>query len=151
MKRKITLTLKRGITPVISNIILAAVVIAVGGAVWSFAQGASGTISSSYVDDVLELVSDVTERFTVEYISNNTDCSILHIWLFNYGSVNVTTDVYVSTNDTTYSSDPNNPYFIGSGEYVCANITVSVQSGEVLTIKVHSRRQNNAYASYLVP
>ena len=151
MKRKIALTLKRGISSVISNIILAAVVVAVGGAVWSFAQGASGTIASSYVDDVLELVSDVTERFTVEYVSNNTDCSILHIWVFNYGIVNVTTDVYVSTNDTTYSSDLNNPYVIESGEYVCANITVSAQNDDVLTIKVHSRRQNNAYASYLVP
>ena len=138
-------------SPVISTIILAAAVVSIGGGVWYYARGAASVISKGYIDDTFELVNDVAERYTVEYISNNTDCTVLHIWIYNYGDVNVTADVYVSTNDTVYTSDLDNPTYIESGGNVCVNITVAVQTGEMLTVKVHSRRQNNAYATYLVP
>jgi hypothetical protein len=144
-------THRNGLAPVISSIILAAAVVSIGGALWFYSQGATSVISEGYLDDTFELVNDVAERFTVEYVTNNSDCTTLHIWIYNYGDVNVTTDVYVSTNDTVYTSDIDNPLFIGSSDYVCANITVSVQTGEYVTVKVHSRRQNNAFATYLVP
>ena len=144
-------TCRKGLSSVISSVILAAVIISVGGAVWYYAQGATSIISQGYIDDTFELVNDVTERFMVEHISNNTDFTTLYIWIYNYGNTNVTADVYVSADDITYTSDLDNPIYIESSEYVCVNITVSVPTSESLTVKVHSRRQNNAYATYLVP
>lgn len=144
-------TRRKGLSTVISSILLTATIVAVGGAVWNYAQGATSIISQSYIDDTIELVNDVTERFMIEYISNNTDFTTLYIWIYNYGNANVTADVYVTADDTVYTSDLDNPLYIESGEYVCANITVSVPTSESLTVKVHSRRQNNAYATYLVP
>ena len=62
---------RRGLTPVISVIILSAVVIAVGGAVWSYAQSAATVIANNYVNDTLSLLYEVTERFYVEHVSNS--------------------------------------------------------------------------------
>ena len=142
---------RRGLSPVVSAIIMSAAVVTVGSMLWSYTQGASTTIANDYINDVTELVNDVTERFTVEYVTNNSDCTVLHVWIYNYGKTNVTADVYVSNNETTYSSDTGNPYYITDGESICANITVAFQSADEVMIKVHSRRQNNAYATYLVP
>ena len=104
--------LRKGISPVISTIMIAAAVVTIGGAVWFYAHGASSVTAKDYIDYTFELVNDVAERYTIEYISNNTDCTILHIWIYNYGNVNVTADVYVSTNDTLYTSDLDNPIYI---------------------------------------
>jgi len=130
---------------------MTAMVMVIGGVVWSYASGAASVIASDYVDDVMELLETASERFTVEHVTNNSDCTVLHVWIFNYGSVNVTADVYASIGDTTYTSDFDDPIVVNSGALACANVTVSAASGDEVGIKVHSRRQNNAYQIYVVP
>jgi hypothetical protein len=65
---------------------------------------------------------------------------------------NVTADVYAFVGNQTYSTDFNDPFSIPSGALGCANVTVSTMSGgDEVAVKVHSRRQNNAYHTYVVP
>lgn len=141
---------RRGISPVIATIILSAIVMAIGGAVWSYAQGASTVIATSYVNETMTIMREVTERFTVEHVSNNTARTLLYVWVYNYGDVDITVDVYATISGTTYSTDTNNPLKIETGGFAKATITISAVGGDEVAIKVHSRRQNNAYYNYYV-
>jgi len=146
---------RRGLTPVIATIILSAVVIAVGGAVWSYAQGASIVIANDYVNGTLSLMKEVTERFTVEHVSNNSDGSILYVWIYNYGDVDIVVDVYA--NATHYAAPPTYNFSstlnttVVSGGIVRIEVSYQgnpLQIGDEVAIKAHSRRQNNAYSTY---
>ena len=138
---------KKALTPVIATMILSAVIIAVGGAIWSYAQGASTVIANSYIDDTFDLLDEVTERFTIEHVSNNSDGSTLMIWIFNYGDVDIVVDVYVnSTTDYKFTLESE----IESDEIVRVDVILSpsLTRGQEVSIKAHSRRQNNDYYTY---
>jgi len=149
----------RGVTPVISTIILSAVVIAVGGAVWSYAQGATTVIANDYINGTMDLLNEVTERFNVEHASNNSDGSILYVWVYNYGDVDIIVDVYANAThyvNSTYSEHTYNTNLTNSVVSMgLAKINISYASnplkiGDSVSIKVHSRRQNNAFYKYTV-
>ena len=144
---------RRGISPVIATIILSAVVLTIGSDVWSYAQGASTVIATGYVNDTLTLMREVTERCTVEHVSNNTACTELYVWVYNYGDVDITVDIYanVTSSGIRYSTDLNNPLEIAAGGFSKATITIIAESGDEIAVKVHSRRQNNAYYTYYMP
>ena len=150
---------RRGVSPVIATIILSAVVLAVGGAVWSYAQGASTVIANDYVNGTLELLNEVIERFEVEHMSNNSDGSTLQIWVYNYGDVDVVVDLYanathyVNATHSTYTVSNNLTNPITSGGLSLIEIDFSsdhLDVGDEVAVKVHSRRQNNAYGKYYV-
>ncbi len=141
----------RGITPVIATIILSAVVIAVGGAVWSYAQGAATVFANDYVNNTFTLLNEVIERFTIEHVCNSSDLNYLYVWIYNYGEIDIVIDLYANTTDEFGSTLET---AISEGELV--KITVSfvgdpLESGDEVAIKAHSRRQNNAYYKYYIP
>ena len=141
---------RKGLSPVISAIILSAVVIAVGGMVWSYAQGASSIIAMDYVNGTMNLLNEITERFTVEHVSNNSDGSLLSVWVSNYGEVTVNVDVYADVNSSGNSTMAT---LIETGELVQIDISFEshpLTSGEAVAIQVYSRRQNSAYSTYIV-
>ena len=148
----------RGVSPVIATIILSAVVIAVGAAVWNYSQGATTIIANDYINGTLELLKEVTERFTIEHASNNSDGSLLYVWVYNYGNVDIIVDVYANAthyvnstySEHTYSTNLTNSVVSMS----LSKITISYASnplevGDSVAIKVHSRRQNNAFYTYI--
>ncbi len=148
MRRSSFLKSRRAISPVIATIILSAVVITIGGAVWSYAQGAATEIANDYVNGTLELLNEVTERFTVEHVSNNTDGTVLYVWVYNYGDVDVVVDIYANSN-SSLKSTLGTPISSGSLVMIEVNFTGSpLQSGDEVEIKVYSRRQNSAYYTY---
>ena len=148
---KMLLKKKRGVSPVVSSIIMSAVVLVIGSTIWFFAQSAATVIAEDYIDDILALKDEATERFAVEHVTNNSDCTELYLSIYNYGDVNVTVDSYAFVDNYTYSSDLGNSAHIGKQEIINVTIDVNATSGDEVAIKVHSRRQNNAYATYIVP
>jgi flagellin-like protein len=140
----------RGLSPVIATIILSAVVISIGGAVWSYAQGAATVNANQYVDTTMELMNEIIERFSIEHVSNNSDGNTLYVWVYNHGDVDIIVDlyanstgVYLHTFETTVVSED------------LVKVSIDFQSdplvaGDEVAIKVHSRRQNNAYYTYYV-
>ena len=139
----------KALTPVIATMILSAVVIAVGGAIWSYAQGASSVIANSYIDDTFDLLDEVTERFTIEHVTNSSDGTNLTVWVYNYGDVDIVVDLYVNTT-IYYTFELESEVSTGDIDSIVVDLTSSpLTSGQEVTIKAHSRRQNNVYYSYI--
>lgn len=142
---------KRGITPVVATIILSAVVIAVGGAVWSYSQGAATVIANDYINGTMTLLNEVIERFTVEHVSNSSDGETLKVWIYNYGEVDIVVDIYANVTGGAFNSTMEKE--VPSKALVEVEVSFEadpLQRGEEVAIKVHSRRQNNAYYTYYV-
>jgi len=141
---------RRGISPVISTIILSAVVISIGGMVWSYAQGASSVVAMDYVDDTLDLLYEITERFSIEHVGNNSAGTILYVWISNYGDVDVILDVYA---DTSSSNSTNSSIEVLVGDIVLVELSFSgnpLARGDSLAIQAYSRRQNSEYSMHIV-
>ena len=64
-------TSSRAFSPVISAVILSAVVIAVGGAIWAFSQGAMTIPAEDYAEGVVNMTDVISERFIIEMVSYN--------------------------------------------------------------------------------
>jgi len=144
---------RRALSPVIATVILSGVVLAVGGAVWSYSLGAASVTADVYVSDTLRLLYEMQERFTVEHVYYNSTDDKLYVWVYNYGEVNVTVDVYVNTTSTYNVSDS---HFIEAHDITYPPVEFNFTSNplpsyEQVAIKVYSRRQNVAYKRYYVP
>lgn len=148
MKQGNSLRNRRGISPVIATIILSAVVITIGGAVWSYAQSAATVIADDYVDGTFSLINEVTERFVVEHAGYDSTGKILSTWVYNYGAVSVTVDVYISGAATGSTLNTVVPI----GTLTLIQITgLDIPAGGTIAIKVHSRCGNNVYSHYYRP
>lgn len=138
---------RRGISPVISSIILAATVITIGGTVWSFTQSATTVIAEDYVDGVMSLMNEGTERFVIEHVSYYTPNNTLQVWIYNYGDNDITVDVYVNVIGGFFESKMENN--VSSKAIIKVPISITIASGSEVAIKAASRRGNNAYYTYL--
>ena len=141
---------RKGLSPVISQIILAATVLTVGGGVWYFSLGYCSITTDNYIDETIELISVSTERFTVERIYNNSDGSTLTLCVNNYGNVDITIDVYADSYDRKESI-----FDVHIPSEKMKRITIDFSADPMIKyenfqIKVYSRRQNVAYSSYTV-
>ena len=59
---------RRAISPVISAVILSAAVIAIGGTVWFYSQGAMAVTAEDYVEGVVKMTDVISERFIIEMV-----------------------------------------------------------------------------------
>lgn len=138
---------KRGTSPVIASVLLSAVVLSVGVSVWFYCQSASTAIANDYVEGVIGLIGEISERFTVERVGY--DGASLRVWIYNYGEVGVVVDVYADV--TSVASDP----YIGkeapSGALVDVYLDLVDVSGCVVIVKVVSRRGNRVCYRYFAP
>ena len=141
---------RKALSPVISSLILSAAVIAIGGGLWSYSAGAATVIADSYVNDTMELVNEVTERFVVEHVTIDVEKDTLSVWVYNYGSQKINVDVYVKDGDTVIGSTLGTVIDKGDTSEILIDITQRASDDEV-SIIVYSRSQNNAYKTYYVP
>ena len=142
--------MRKGLSPVISSLILSAAVIAIGGGIWSYSAGAATVVAESYVSDTLELVNEVTERFAVEHVTIDAEKNTLTVWVYNYGTQKINVDVYVKDGGTFIGQTLGTVIDKGDTSGITIEITQRASDDEV-SVKVHSRRQNNAYETYYVP
>lgn len=143
---------RKALSAVVSSIILSAAVLVVGGAVWSYANGASSVIASQYHSESMELIKQLQERIMIEHV-NNSDTEIT-IFIYNYGDVDVEVDVYINNSNSSYNSNLNNPIYILSKDYEHVTIDMSseghnINSGDNIGIKLYTRRQNIVHYSYI--
>lgn len=144
---------RQALSPVIATVILSGVVLAVGGAIWSYSLGAASVTADVYVSDTLKLLYEMKERFTIEHVYYNSTETKLYVWIYNYGDVNVTVDVYVNTSSAYELSDN---HLIEARGITNPPVEFDFSSNplpsyEQVAIKVYSRRQNVAYKRYFVP
>ena len=145
---------RRGIAPVVSSIIMCAVVLVIGASIWGVASSASSVLRSDYFEEVMESVEKIKERFCIENIGfDNTSQPTLKIWIVNYGKINTTIEwIRIRGGGDVSSHEFNTP--ISPGEMVRFDVApteVSLASGLSITVEVKSTRGNKAYDSILMP
>jgi flagellin-like protein len=143
---------RRGVSPVISNIILVAAVIVVGFAVLAWTYSTSSSYTTQYSSAVNSDIDKLRERVAFEYIfyNNTTTPKSLSVYIMNFGQVgkvNVTT-AYVSnsswlappfsniqlkflnTTSTSYLNAGQEGYFVLSLS------SITLQTGSSYTVKI---------------
>lgn len=136
---------RRAYSPVVAALILSASVLAVGGLVWSFSQGAMTIIAEDYVSGVNDLVGEISERFIIEHVSHTG--THVRVWLYNYGEIEIVVDVYVDVDGGGSGSILE--VGVSPQGFVEVDIELTVASGEEVAVKAVSRRGNNAHFRYI--
>lgn len=143
MKKREGLNERRAISPVISALILSAVVLTVGGAMWAFSQGAMTISADHYAKSVIDMTDTISERFIIErvaYIDPN-----LKVWIYNYGTVNI--DVKIQVGGVSH---PQEWIEVKEGSFVALEPLSYTTSDDEIIIRVYTRRGNNAYYKHLL-
>jgi flagellin-like protein len=145
---------RKGVSPVISTVILSACVLVIGGMIWSYSVSATSVIASNYINETLEVVNDVTERFIVEHVQYISANDTISVWVYNYGEQTITIDtyLYVDTNSSSFQDQYSGTVVHKSDtEKIMIQLSESVSTGDLVSIQLHSRRQNDAYKKYYIP
>ena len=154
MKERERLKGRRAIDSVISAVILSAVVLAVGGSVWAYSQSAMTITAEDYAHSVINMTDTISERFIVEHVYYKYVDGVpeLHVFVYNYGTVDI--EVKVDVNGETYPDAEDEWIKIPSKDMIpfptIALETTPLPKDE-LTIKAYTRRENNAYYTFIVP
>ena len=146
-KKKGVLADRKALSPVVASVILCAAVLVLGMSVWSFSYSLSSVLQSNYYEGVKVQRDTVRERFTVEHVAYID--SKLHVWVYNYGEVDIEVDVYVRGD--AEGSNATGTLVTGSNIVKIEVSLTALAGGEELSITVMSRRQNFVYSTYVVP
>ena len=138
---------RKALTPVVASIILCGVVLTVGISVWSYTYSITRSLEDNYYEKVKRQIDAVSERFIVEHISYDNTSSVLNVWVFNYGEVDVQVDVYVRGDSEGRNATG---ILIPNGQIVAVSVSLAAEVGDELSIMVISRRQNVVYSTYIV-
>jgi flagellin-like protein len=94
---------RRGITEIMATVLMVAVTVITGFAVWGYVNGEAGVASRSYGNSVAANVQFLEERFTIVQVGFNTGA--VTIYFYNTGSINfqiASVSVYDSAKATIY-------------------------------------------------
>jgi len=148
---------RRGMTSVLTTILMCAVVISIGVSVWGFASSAATVMRSDYFDEVMESVYKIKERFRIENIAvNMTAAPSVQVWVLNYGEteVNITTIKISWRGNESYYYPFDNETALSPGEFRKFDIeegTVKFWKGINIAVRVESSRENKAYETTQLP
>lgn len=140
---------RKGISPVISEVMLAAAVLTIGGGIWYYSLSFCSVTADNYIDDTMELMNVAIERYTIEKLSA-TNSTNFRVWVNNYGEVDIIVDIYAITSNKTASKFNQN---IPSETLRSIDLdfsTTPLETGDNIQIKVYTRRQNIVYGYYTV-
>jgi len=155
---------KRGVSSVLTTVLMTAVVLSIGIGVWQFTNSAATVMRMDYFEDVMESVDNIKERFAIENVAVNiTQAPSLQVWVINYGEFEVNiTKIKISTfgNHTFYLPPDNNPATKPNGVIIAAGgfhrfdviqSEISIMKGMSVSIRVDSSKENRAYEEFRVP
>jgi len=103
---------RRALTPVISSIIMASVVIALSFAVLAWSQFRTSDYAENYGETTDAEIARLKERLTVEYISHNGSSGNIRIYLLNCGAIDNVTIQNVHVNNDSWHKDFPSPSLI---------------------------------------
>jgi hypothetical protein len=95
---------RRGISAVISNLILIGGVIAVGFSVLLWSQAQSSSYTASYVNAIRSDTDQLRERVAFEYIQYNNNTGNLTVYLMNSGTIGNVSIANVYVNNIAYGA-----------------------------------------------
>jgi hypothetical protein len=142
---------RKGASPVLSTIVLATAVMVIGASLWSFTMGASTWAAENYVNDTMSLVNEANERFTIEHVMTSSDGKTLTVWVFNYGDLAISVDLYVEVNDGNFNQTLSTQISPKVSHPINVDFTSDpLETDDYFVIKIYSRRQNYVYENFIV-
>lgn len=148
---------RRGMSSVLTTIMMVAVVISIGMSIWGFAGSAATVMRTDYFDEVMKSVYKIKERFRIENIGVNISVAgSIEVWVLNYGEteVNITRIKVSGRGNEMYYYPPDNETALSPGEFRRFNVlqgTVEFRKGIVISVRVESERENKAYETTKLP
>ncbi len=153
---------RRGMSSVLTTVLMCAVVISIGVSVWGFAGSAATVMRTDYFDEVMESVYKIKERFRIENIAvNMTAAPSIQVWVLNYGETEVNiTRIKVSGGGNEsyyyppYNNASSNGVVLSAGEFKRFNVpqdAVKFMKGINIAVRVESSRENKAYETTKLP
>ncbi|MCJ7424133.1 hypothetical protein MUP01_07680 [Candidatus Bathyarchaeota archaeon] len=132
---------KRGVSEIISSVIMLLIVSVAGVAVYSYSTGALSSTTSFFQLDTNSKENRVQERFAVIAVWSNQP-NRLNLTVLNYGQIDLTIDaVYInSTSVTSYLGGIDRAIGKGVLIQVCFTSPITIQSGSIYNIVVVSNR-----------
>ena len=112
---------RRGISAVISNLILIGGVIAVGFSVLLWSQAQSSSYTSSYGNAIRSDTDQLRERVAFEYIQYNNNTGNLTVYLMNSGTIGNVSIASVYADKTAYGAPA--LYFLNGTSTNSLNVT----------------------------
>jgi hypothetical protein len=147
---RIRMRKRMALSAVISSVILAGVVLSIGGGIWSYSLGAASSVATDYTYTTRDMVHTIIERFNIEYVEYNSTSQNVTLWVYNYGSIQIKINTTITINNVEYY-DYNNYVNSKNIEEVDINIGIALATNEEVSIKVESERENTDYEVYYVP
>ncbi len=149
-------TNRKAISPVISALILSAAVLSVGGAVWAFSQGAMTMSSERYAESVINMSETISERFIIEHVYYEEITvpeldTVLHVFVYNYGSVDIEVKIQVENEGVIVIQYGDLIPIMAGGFKELDPISYTATTGDNLVITAYTRRENSVYYRYIVP
>jgi flagellin-like protein len=133
---------RRGMSETIASVIMTAIVITVGFVTWDYAKGSTSIIAKDYTDGVISQSDDFLERYSIENVYYDKVNNMLYLYLYNYGSIPITVDSYVSlSSGPSYSNigtlvSPNHLVKVNFHIYIpdATWTSITCQTGRSLTL-----------------
>ena len=148
---------RRGMSSVLTTVLMCAVVISIGVSVWGFAGSAATLMRTDYFDEVMDSVYKIKERFRIENIAVNISAApSIQVWVLNYGDyeVNITRIKVSGGGNESYYYPPDNRTMLSPGEFRSFNVpqdAVEFRKGINIAVRVESLRENRAYENIQIP
>jgi len=141
MKKRWTRS-RRGVSETISSVIMTAVVITIGIIIWGYAKTSTSIIAKDYIDGVIMQTDDFLERYSIKNFYYDETNNMFCIFLYNYGSISITVDSYISLSSGPSYSDigtiiePNKMVMISYHVYIphATWVNIICQTGRSMTI-----------------
>ena len=145
---------KGAISTIMGELILCTCVLLVGTAAWAFSQGYTSYEMTNYWQKVSVNIYSLKERFMVENVAFNPtgiSSGSLHVWVYNYGGINIQVNVFVLRNGGVIGQDLSGATITRNSvaEFTFNLDQISVSNE--LIIKVETLRGNVNYDSYTIP
>ena len=98
--------------------------------------------AEDYAENVINMTDTISERFIIEQVIY--DAPNLHIWVYNYGDINIEVKVIYPDNPLVWREVPSKQL-----EEIFFEFTLGDETE--VGIKVESRRDNDVYYRFVVP
>lgn len=141
---------RKALSPVIATVILSATVLMVGGGIWSYSMSAASMMANDYTTDTKDMVHTIIERLNIENVEYYDATQKVHVWVYNYGSIEISVDTTVTINDIEYVVSDTNIASEGLEE-IEVTIGLALGSNESVSVRVETERENADYEVYYTP
>ena len=103
-------------------------------------------MTNSYIDDTFTTLDNLIERFTIENMYYDDVNKKMILYVYNYGDIALTLDIYINPSDGSSISNLGNN--IDPQKLQRVEIPIDISTGSILSIKCHTRRSNDVVAKY---